>query len=1128
MPNSGGPLGASSRRRSWFTKPFSSPSSPPATSPLSNSSTPAPWSSPTPSTASTSPRLSSSSASSTPRNGSQRRRSMLGFLSTTATDDVPDSPAPGTPTAADAPADVAELAARLHRAAEARKSALDRAMHAARARLFPAPTVTTASATAAAMDAERQSATLLRAQRERAEAAAKLRAQLTTLSKADRMGSASGGGTLPRSASSSGALNMLVRKSLSLPRRRAGSASAVGLDIATDPADLMLTVPDTPVSRSSSHGSLVSLGGDDPSAESLSSDDDGSRTTPLSARAASSAESLDGDRDAVFLAAIQAFREIDLVRIDAASAAGWQHADLMQRVEHSTNVRVATAFLDELAKRIPRSGKGSGSPSIARGRRKPSTSSGSSGASAAAAAAAAAAASSSVPPSPRTSDDGPAATAPGMDPRLFLVALITALFPNQVLRPNHDDLLHEVTKALVKAVADVMRKPGSKTKLARVGRRWTKFLVVFNDWKRASQNVLIQELLDQFLQMDRMWVDAKAQYEAQVRSAALATPAVSSPDTDDMDVDPVLRTRAAIAAVRHAAVTTVAQLRARQHWLYHRLVRFGGGDAAPLLLDQLRRDRGFDFDLMRDDLPTLLGATLLGPPMPDSVCPDLDPLDLEADHAIALSVSVEVDEWDQVQRDLQLAHEIHFGAARAATRLPETVAPSPTAAAAVHGALKRAFRDQAEVQYHAGKLAPWLADCLEVLCENVAAGTHDAQAWRARLVAVAQVAAARNAGDTWPVADQVRVLHAVHAAMATLATHDRQADLAAVLISVHTVVPALFALLDVSEQMRVDGAQRALDAMRPLVARTVVPLERAYFRVRVDHALVDPRLPGVRAWLAAAYARFQDPAGSTRDVSDVGGAAAGDASFQQVFHEALVALIMDGGLEEASGAPAYPETFAMDEARLDALCEQAHRVLLVAALATHLRNRVKAAPRGADHDVNASPSVAVERMRAGDLEGVCARLRAVVDAAPSVDGLRAALAAEVPGGRAIVDACLAKSDAVYKVLWRRLEATLRNALAAHAAAEADARLAAPLVNVDSGSGDARDEVAAARPDPVWRVRKGLEAVEPGVRALASAVVQLAQHNARVHAEWYDAILGEVSRGVEDEEVEVVEVEMRDA
>ncbi|KNE62496.1 hypothetical protein AMAG_18870 [Allomyces macrogynus ATCC 38327] len=64
-----------------------------------------------------------------------------------------------------------------------------------------------------------------------------------------RSGSGSGGGTLPRSASSSGALNMLVRKSLSLPRRRAGSASAVGLDIATDPTDLMLTVPDTPVSR---------------------------------------------------------------------------------------------------------------------------------------------------------------------------------------------------------------------------------------------------------------------------------------------------------------------------------------------------------------------------------------------------------------------------------------------------------------------------------------------------------------------------------------------------------------------------------------------------------------------------------------------------------------------------------------------------------------------------------------------------------------------------------------------------------------------------------------------------------------------------------------------------------------
>ncbi|KNE62495.1 hypothetical protein AMAG_07709 [Allomyces macrogynus ATCC 38327] len=999
-------------------------------------------------------------------------------------------------------------------------------MHAARARLFPAPTATSMAAASAAMDAERQSATLLRAQRERAEAAAKLRAQLTTLSKAARSGSGSGGGTLPRSASSSGALNMLVRKSLSLPRRRAGSASAVGLDIATDPTDLMLTVPDTPVSRSSSHGSLISLGGDDPSAESLSSDDEGSRTTPLSARAASSAESLDGDRGAAFLASIQAFREIDLVRIDAAAAAGWQHADLMQRVEHPTNVRVATAFLDELAKRIPRSGKAGGSPSLTRGRRKPSTSSGSSGASGAAvaAAAAAAAASSSVPPSPRTSDDGPSSTAPTMDPRLFLVALITALFPNQVLRPNHDDLLHDVTKALVKAVADVMRKPGSKTKLARVGRRWTKFLIVFNDWKRASQNVLIQELLDQFLQMDRMWIDAKAQYEAQVRSTALAAPAVSSPDTDDMDVDPVLHTRAAIAAVRHAAVTTVAQLRARQHWLYHRLVRFGGGDAAPLLLDQLRRDRGYDFDLMRDDLSTLLGATLLGPPMPDSVCPDLDPLDLEADHAIALSVSVEVDEWDQVQRDLRLAHEIHFGAARAATRLPETVAPSPAAAAAVHGALKRAFRDQAEVQYHAGKLAPWLADCLEVLCENVAAGTHDAAAWRARLVAVAQVSAARAAGDNWPVADQVRVLHAVHAAMATLATHDRQADLAAVLISVHTVVPALFALLDVSELMRVDGAQRALDAMRPLVARTVVPLERAYFRVRVDHGLVDPRLPGVRAWLGAASARFQDPSGSARDVSDVG--AAGDASFQQVYHEALVALIMDGGLDDVGGGPAYPETFAMDEARLDALCEQAHRVLLVAALATHLRNRVKAAPRGADHDVNASPSVAVERMRAGDLEGVCARLRAVVDAAASVDALRAALAAEVPGGRAIVDACLAKSDAVYKVLWRRLEATLRDALAAHAAAEADARLAAPLVT----DGEARDEVVA-RPEPVWSVRKGLEAVEQGVRTLATAVVQLAQHNARVHAEWYDAVLGEVSRGVEDEEVEVAEVaevEMRDA
>ncbi|KAJ3368110.1 hypothetical protein GGF31_006818 [Allomyces arbusculus] len=1127
MPNSGG-LGAS-RRRSWFTKPFSSPSSAPASSPLSTSSTPAPWSSPTPSPASTSPRLSSSSPSSSSRNGSLRRRSMLGFLSTTATDDVPDSPAPGTPTAADAPADVAELAARLHRAAEARKSALDRAMHAARARLFSAPAATSAAAaSAAAMDAERQSATLMRAQRERAESAAKLRAQLLILSKAERTGSGSGsGGTLPRSASSSGALNMLVRKSLSLPRRRAGSASTIVLDITTDPADLMLTAPDTPVSRSSSHGSLVSLGGDDPSAESLSSDDDGSRTTPLSARAVSSAESLDVDRDAAFLGAIQAFREIDLVRIDAAAAAGWQHADLMQRVEHPTNVRIATAFLDELVKRIPRSGKGTGSPSIARGRRKPSTSSGSSGASAAtAAAAAAAAASSSVPPSPRTSDDGLTTTTPGMDPRLFLVALITALFPNQVLRPNHDDLLHDVTKALVKAVADVMRKPGSKTKLARVGRRWAKFLVVFNDWKRASQYVLIQELLDQFLQMDRMWVDAKAQYEAQVRSTALATPAAiaSSPDTDDRDVDPVLQTRAAIAAVRHAAVTTVAQLRARQHWLYHRLVRFGGGDAAPLLLDQLRRDRGFEFDLMRDDLPTLLGTTLLGPPMPDSVCPDIDPLDLEADHAIALSVSVEVDEWDQVQRDLQLAHEIHFGAARAATRLPETVAPSPAAAAAVHGALKRAFRDQAEVQYHAGKLAPWLADCLEVLCENVAAGTHDAVAWRARLVAVAQVAAARNAGDAWPVADQVRVLHAVHAAMATLATHDRQADLAAVLISVHTVVPALFALLDVSEQMRVDGAQRALDAMRPLVARTVVPLERAYFRVRVDHGLVDPRLPGVRAWLGAAYARFQDPAGSARDASDAGGSE--DASFQQVYYEALVALIMDGGLDNLnSGGPVYPETFAMDEARLDALCEQAHRVLLVAALATHLRNRVKAAPRGADHDVNASPSVAVERMRAGDLEGVCARLRAVVDAAASVDALRAALASEVPGGRAIVDACLAKSDAVYKVLWRRLEATLRDALAAHAAAEADARLAAPLANVDGGNGEARDELAAARPDPVWNVRKGLEAVEPGVRALASAVVQLAQHNARVHAEWYDAVLGEMSRGVEDEEVEV---EMSDA
>ncbi|KAI9178665.1 hypothetical protein H9P43_005335 [Blastocladiella emersonii ATCC 22665] len=955
----------------------------------------------------------------------QQPLGMLGRFRARCTD-VPASP---TGTAAVAPAEGGEstgtglkkrpsLAVRMQRAASARRSVLERAVSSARSHL--AHVQTTAQRKA---DLEREA-------RERT--AAKLRAKLEACES---------------------------RRRSALARRLTfgGSGSTTSF---------------TPRQRTASAASTDSTASTRSSSGDAASSDEGATTTSVSLPRNLSSDSLSSQRSATSSSdletAIADFVALDLVRHDASSRT---LDDLVAHVEDETTLRVTRVLLNEIAAFASASSSSKATPTL---ERQPMSHARTASRTSIQSDRSAEASDEGVDvedPVPETDASNP------FDTRMFLAALATSLSPSQVLRPGNplDDNLFEKTTLMMDSFARLLGSP-TKRRVHHFAAAWSQYARQFAEWKLASQQTLIQELIAHFVEVDRMWATAHPRF----LSAAVGS------------------TESATAEVATAAAEYLEGLRTRQQLIFNRLRRFGGAEAE-VALARFRRDLEFDhFDLMRDPADELLGPSLSSTGhasgrRSDSVAagfttPLSSPLPSPAGSPPVSPTTTAPSNQPPASdlNDVRLAHELFLEG----TLSP----PADPHVARVQATLKRAFRDQTTALAAQGQLRPWFPDCLGVLCDNICMATPDPESTRPRVAAVCDTAWLRERLErgALDVAEQLGVLDGLRRLMRELCAPVRDAalaDLAPPLSppttttshpnndSAASVATLLFALLDISEAMRQDLARVRMHSVKPVLRRTIVPLERAHFRAFLDAADGSPtaELPRTRAWLAHAVE-------SSGIATTTTPSARSGTLYRTLWDAAFVGLVV---FPRRAAPAGLPETFPFDGDRLDRLSERAHRALLFAALITHARSRSGSSDSASGVGTAVRPAPVVALVRAGRVPDAVAQLTAVLDSATAVDALVADLArlcgAEM---HRTIARCLAKTDPVYKLLVRRIEAALRTGLAP----------------TTSTSSDSPPAVAAV---------KGLEAVQDQVASLVQDAVRLAAHNRHVYSEWYDIILDDV-------------------
>ncbi|KAJ3362947.1 hypothetical protein GGF32_005087 [Allomyces javanicus] len=458
-----------------------------------------------------------------------------------------------------------------------------------------------------------------------------------------------------------------------------------------------------------------------------------------------------------------------------------------------------------------------------------------------------------------------------------------------------------------------------------------------------------------------------------------------------------------------------------------------------------------------------------------------------------------------------LAHELVVN--------PEFQLRAPTEtnpiARAVKLAAQRAFKERIEHLAAQGDLS-FLVDLVGEVRTALVGMAQDAPALRAAIEGALDPDLLQQQWTHTREIDVQALLGTIVRLMLQIAAPARDAEIQA-LATKPALGDVIVEIHDLLEKMQLDMANFHLHQLRPVLQAQAVEYEAKKFAERL--ALVeDPAAALARTdtWLGTA-ARDQLATCRARNPEGLPLTDATRPKFEDVYHDALVALVMSGTPIDLDSVP---ETLALDAQRLRDTQAALQALATAAALCMVARNAVpwfrnatvtldvRAAPVAGTR--GARPTTAPRAVPAA--QALAARLLTVLgidpdrgtplaDSTPAtaqhlVDAVIDAVAqagALPPDQHALLASLVAKTatparnDAVSSMVARRVAASVRHRLALDAAA-ADGR-------------------ARMRRDSL--VANGLDVVEAPLNAVARRLAAVARHNKQVYAAWYDAILARV-------------------
>ncbi|KAI9222080.1 hypothetical protein BC828DRAFT_379358 [Blastocladiella britannica] len=472
------------------------------------------------------------------------------------------------------------------------------------------------------------------------------------------------------------------------------------------------------------------------------------------------------------------------------------------------------------------------------------------------------------------------------DAKTFLAALPLVMFPDQVLGTGNelDQELLDASAAVLDAFSPILHSSDPSASQAQaIVCTYSSYTAAFDAWKRASQQILVDELVAHHLEVDRMWVAARDRFAALVRDES----------GDD----------GASEATRRAAREYLDGLRVRQQMIRNRLIRLDPESQQRLRI--ARENAGVAaFDLARDDPESLLGPGLSALSSGSSRSSGRGGVAEGVVEGKYSSVPAEAGQHMYHVSDIAAAHEMYFEVGPADDNAPSGKEQMVVAA------IRQAFRTRAE----SADSDAWFVDGLRDLRKALESARLSEQF--DGMVDMDWV----QEQDSVSSDDKLNLLARVHGLLRASCAPARDESLRRLAVDATQAqsLPALlYGLIDAAWDLSRDTTADRRARMRPTLAPVLMHMEQSHFGAALAQGNIPRDLPLTRAWLSRAATSL--PAGSKHRVI-----------WEAAFTNLLVSPPMDS----------VPETFPFEATRLGQITERLHRAVLVAALVSHAKARV--------------------------------------------------------------------------------------------------------------------------------------------------------------------------------------------